>query len=401
VTLETPAVVLGAGANGLGGVRSLARARVPAWLLDSDGRRAEMYTRAAKPLRVRALQGEALIEDLVRLGTTRFDGSRPVLLLTQEETVKTVSLHRNRLCDLYRFSLPPHDVVDRLQHKQGFQRLAEQLDAPVPPLVHVRASAELAALEKLEYPVVVKPGERHAEYSRRFKKAYRVESAPQAIELVRRILAVMPDVVVQEWIEGSDSEIYFCLQYLDPQSQVVTSFTGRKIRSWPPQVGGTASCTSAPEVHDELNEITARFFRGAGVVGMASMEYKRDARSRAFRMVEPTIGRTDYQEEVATLNGVSLPYAAYRSEMGLPFPAPSWTPRAVSWRVRSEDAQSASLQGQRPGQGYPRGGRVADALWRSSDPLPLLVQCLRRARHAVHARTTRIVPGLRPARSKS
>jgi predicted ATP-grasp superfamily ATP-dependent carboligase len=200
VTLEAPAVVLGAGANGLGVVRSLARAGVPAWLLDSDGKRAEMYTRAAKPLRVRALQGEALIEDLVRLGATRFHGSRPVLLLTQEETVKAVSLHRNRLSDLYRFSLPPPDVVDRLQHKQGFQRLAEQLDAPVPPLVHVRASAEVAALEKLGYPVVVKPGERHAEYSRRFKKAYRVENAEQATELVRRILVVMPDVVVQEWI---------------------------------------------------------------------------------------------------------------------------------------------------------------------------------------------------------
>src|SRR3546814_6627002 len=101
----------------------------------------------------------------------------------------------------------------------------------------------------------------------------------------------MADVVVQEWIEGPDSSIYFCLQCLDRHGQVVASFTGRKIRSWPPQVGGTASCVAAPEVHAELSAMTTRFFQAAGVIGLASMEYKRDTRSGEFRMVEPTIDR--------------------------------------------------------------------------------------------------------------
>src|SRR3546814_4434504 len=101
----------------------------------------------------------------------------------------------------------------------------------------------------------------------------------------------------------------------------------------------TASCVAAPEVHAELSAMTTRFFQAAGVIGLASMEYKRDTRSGEFRMVEPTIGRTDYQEEVATLNGVNLPYAAWCSELGLPFPAPTATRRPVVWRVRSEDMQ--------------------------------------------------------------
>jgi len=395
-----PAVVLGAGANGLGVARSLARAGVPVWLLDSDERRPEMYTRAAKPLKVRALQGETLVEELVRLGTGQFSGMRPVLFLTQEESVKTISQQRHRLSGFYRFSLPPGEVVDALLHKQGFQHLAEQLGSPIPPLVHIRASADLPALENLHYPVVIKPGERHAEYGHQFKKAYRVESVEEAAGLLRRILAVMQDVVVQEWIEGPDSNIYFCLQYLDRQGQVAASFTGRKIRSWPPQVGGTASCTAAPEAHDELSQLSARFFRDAAVVGMAGMEYKRDARTHEFRMVEPTIGRTDYQEEVATLNGVNLPYAAYCSELDLPFPAPVVNRRPVVWRVRSEDTRSAQMQNQRPGQGVPRGGRVADAVARWNDPLPFLVQNLRRILRAVRIRTSRTIPPTHAARSK-
>lgn len=385
---KVPAVVLGAGINGLGVARSLARARVPVWLLDADAQRPEMRTRAAKALQVRALHGETLIEELERLGNEQFAGLRPVLFLTQEDAVKTVSHHRDRLAPCYRLSLPDKDTVDALLHKYGFQRLAEQYSAPIPKLIHVTTPAGLAALEGLRYPVVVKPGERNAGYSRQFNKAYRVDGVAEAGNLVRGILAVMPDVVVQEWIAGPDSNIHFCLQYLDRQSRVVASFTGRKIRSWPPEVGGTASCTAAPEAHAELSAITARFFNDAGVTGMAGMEYKRDARSGEFRMVEPTIGRTDFQEEVATLNGVNLPFAAYCSELGLPNPPPEAAGNRVVWRVNPQDAQSAVLQHQRPGTGFPRGSYVADALWRWNDPMPLMAQNLQRIRRRLRKRVS-------------
>ncbi len=93
-TPKVPAVILGAGANGLGVARSLAAECVPVWLLDTDGARPEMFTRAARPLVVRALQGETLIEDLERLAATAFRDVHPVLFLTQEDTVKSVSHHR-------------------------------------------------------------------------------------------------------------------------------------------------------------------------------------------------------------------------------------------------------------------------------------------------------------------
>ncbi len=45
---------------------------------------------------------------------------------------------------------------------------------------------------------------------------------------------------------------------------------------------------------------------------MGSMEYKRDRRDGRFHMIEPTVARTDFQEEVATLNGMNIPLASYR-----------------------------------------------------------------------------------------
>lgn len=400
MAFDTPAAVLGSGINGMGVARSLARAGVPAWLIDAGARRYEMHTRAARPLAVASMHGPALIDELVRLGTTRFAGLRPVLLLTQEECVKLVSRERERLSPIYRFNLPPRDLLDALLHKHGFQRLAEQFGCPIPALVRIGTAAELPALERLRYPVVVKPGERHDGYGRQFKKAYRVETAADAKELVGRILPVMPDVVVQEWTEGPDSSIYFCLQYIDAQGEVTASFTGHKVRSWPPQVGGTASCAPAPEAHVELSALTTKFFRDAGVTGMAAMEYKRDARTGAFRMVEPTVGRTDYQAEVATLNGVNLPFAAYCGALGLNFPEPRPASRSVAWRVRSEDMQSAHTQRQRSKDGFDAVDGIADAIWRWSDPMPGLVNLSRRARQALRTRAAKMLPSIEPLGSK-
>ena len=108
-------------------------------------------------------------------------------------------------------------------------------------------------------------------------------------------------------------------------------------------------------------------------------------------MVEPTIGRTDYQEEVATLNGVNLPHAAWCAELDRPIPAATVCERPVAWRVRSEDMQSAAAQGQDFAQGYPPGVRVADAWWRWGDPMPSVVERFRYIERAIHRRASQLL----------
>ena len=77
-------------------------------------------------------------------------------------------------------------------------------------------------------------------------------------------------VVVQEWIEGQDSDIFFCLQYRATGGATVCSFTGRKLCIWPPDVGTTASCTAAaPEVRTILQPLTEAFFKRMSLSGWA------------------------------------------------------------------------------------------------------------------------------------
>lgn len=368
---ENPAVVLGAGVNGLGVVRSLAQSGVPVWLVDGDLHAPAMRTRYGRKLKAPAMAGSSLVDWLVALGQCRFSKRRPVLFLTQEDSVRTVSEARDKLMPYYRLVLPEHRLLVELMHKEDFYRHARAAGSPVPLTLHLRGPQDLSQVSQMRFPAVLKPGRHDHAYAARFKKAYRIDDRDGAIARCHEILSVLPDLILQEWIEGEDSDIFFCLQYIGGDGKKVATFTGRKIRSWPPQVGGTASCMAAPEAHAVLDRLTSDFFSATGFVGMGSMEYKRDRSSGRYFMVEPTVGRTDYQEEVATLNGTNIPFAAYCHELGLPVPDGAAT-HNVLWRHTMIDRWSAEIQGQNRGRDNLDPSRAVDAYWRAYDPAPWL-----------------------------
>jgi D-aspartate ligase len=298
-----------------------------------------------------------------------------VLFRTKEATVASVSAARDRLDRQFRFVLPQRVILESLTDKLGFQDMAERWSFPVPRAVIVKTLDDLEKAKGLSFPCVLKP-DRHVEaYQAKFKKAYRVDSFDELSQLYGLIFPVYSTVIAQEWIEGDDGDIFFCLQYRNAANQKLGSFTGRKIRAFPPQTGGTASCTAAPEESRLLEELTDRFFDRSHCVGMVSMEFKRDRRSGRFYMVEPTVGRTDHQSEIATLNGENLPLIAYADLCGLPKPCETPPGQPMIWRDPDADFKAA----QHSGSAMPA-GRVIDAYFRFRDPGPWFARRTQRFR---------------------
>ncbi|WP_287461032.1 hypothetical protein [Accumulibacter sp.] len=109
------------------------------------------------------------------------------------------------------------------------------------------------------------------------------------------------------------------------------------------------------------------FFRQVAFVGMGNMEYKRDSREGRFHMVEPSVGRTDFQQEVATVNGVNIPFAAYCAETAAALPSWQCLQPAKIRRDPVVDRWSAEEQGS--ASALPAADLV-DAYWRANDPMP-------------------------------
>jgi len=375
------AIVAGLDLNGLGVVRSLGQAGIRVVVLDTDLNKATAATRYGSKLRVKALSGPAFIEELLAL-RSRFD-SNPVLLLTQEASVATVSAERARLAGAYRFTMPDHTLMEDLLDKLRFQALAERLGFPIPRAVRLVRGQPTDAIDGLRYPCALKPTTKDPEYGKRFAKAYKVGSAAEIRELWSAVHEVVDEMIVQEWIEGGDSDVYFCLWYRSSTERPSISFVGRKICQWPILVGGTASCMPAPEAAAELTALTERFFEAVGFLGIGSMEYKRDPRDGRFYMIEPTVGRTDYQEEIATLNGVNIPLAVFRGELGLPLPMPETVAPARAWRDPFGYANARKAGAPDPMLTISPDVKLYDAYFRMNDPMPSMALVMQSVQNKV------------------
>jgi len=295
-------VVVGAGVNALGVMRSIGNSFNS--LLVTPKKSIVSHTKYGMRFYVNSTTERAIVESLVTLGKQL--SQRCVLLLTEEVTVAYVSEYRKELSEYFIIDFPSHELLIALQSKLDFQHLAEKNGAPIPRAVCWTAQNNKESLETLDFPCVFKPLRQDAAYSKQFKKAYKVASSQEVDTLYEQISPVLPDMITQEWIEGDDSDIYFNIVYFDKNSYPISAFTGRKLRSWPRGIGGTASCVDAPESHIELTQHTTAFAKSVGFTGLMGMEYKYDTQRQSYYMIEPTVGRTDYQHEIATLSGTNM-----------------------------------------------------------------------------------------------
>jgi predicted ATP-grasp superfamily ATP-dependent carboligase len=213
--------------------------------------------------------------------------------------------------------------------------------------------------------VVVKPARKSGLQLAGLDRATRFDTIDAAKAHCAALLKHHADAIVQEWIEGPDHGIYFCLFFCDAAGQPLRIFTGRKLSAFPPGVGSTATCIAAPNVQAELEALTVRLTTKVKFAGMGGLEFKRNERTGAFVIIEPTVGRTDWQEEIATLSGVNIPMAALAFASGRPIGPAACGSATVAWRT--------SLKHRAPMGLRDAGIRIVDGYWRASDPVPGLI----------------------------
>ncbi len=388
------AVVVGQDINALGVLRSLGAGGVTCYAFVSERFSPVGWSRHGIKVPCRAFAGTELIEALTAFADARHgDNVQPVLFLTEERGVETVCEHLTEITRRYRYTAPAAEILRALLRKNEFQQMAERLGASIPRSLHLSSARLPEAAKFLSFPVILKPTVRNYEYARHFAKAYKCASHQELAGWVERIMPICDDLMAQEWIEGDDSDIYFCLVYRarDPLDRI--AFVGQKLRSWPPRIGGTAACVAAPQFHDELSRRTFAFFDAVGFLGIGSMEFKRDRRDGEFYMVEPTVGRTDFQQEVATVNGANIPLHVFDAETGLRGEPTRYADPPVVWSD-AHSVRQARVREEVAGIDLPDATTV-DALFRWSDPLPALQARMRPLMERLNGIGRRLGSGLK------
>lgn len=232
----------------------------------------------------------------------------PVFLLPSEDDLAAeFSKLQGQFPDNVRFCGPSYDIVQLLLEKTEFSVWAKTQGFPVPKTVPIHSHQELLnCLECFNYPAILKPLVRTPEWQTAspVEKVIRLESPNDIKTIPFDLFKVAPSYILSEWIEGADEDVYFCLVFLDSESKVIASHTGRKLLQFPRLTGSTAICVDADL--PPLEKLTADLFRSARCKGLASLEVKRSTKDGQLLITEPTVIRPNLQSYSAVAGGVNL-----------------------------------------------------------------------------------------------
>jgi predicted ATP-grasp superfamily ATP-dependent carboligase len=304
--------------NGLQTARTLAKRGVPVIGIAKERKHPFCRTKACTEIIIADTQNEDLIKILEDLGSKLKE--KAVIFPCNNLEVELISRWRQRLEGWYHIILSEPDVDEMLMHKVSFYNYAQKEGFPIPRtfLLSKRSDAEQAAQE-LVFPCILKPSIRSNEWEQNTPlKAFEVFTAGEFLTLYDRCKQWSKDLIIQEWIEGPESNLYTCYCYFSRNSEPLVTFVTRKLRQWPPQIG--EGCLGEECRNDTVLQATVRLFQHVHLRGLGYLEMKCDSRTGKYLIVEPNVGRPTSKSALAEAGGVELVYTMYCDALGWKLP---------------------------------------------------------------------------------
>ena len=302
-TNRPPVVLLG----GLNVVRALGLAGIPVIVATAERDEPGLfsrYCRAHWPL-PEFSDGPAVatsLETLASFLATRFRAPVP-LFVSNDDALRFVHAYRARLQRSFRMLLNEPFTTEALLDKDRFADFARAAGLPVPRTI------AWEGLYAHRGPVLLKPArksgwEEGEPIARLFdgNKAIVRKSGAAAFsdELIGRCHG---GIVFQEYIEGDESELWCFDGVSDEQGRVIASHTGRKHRCFPPLTGDSSYIELADDA--TLDALGRDVARAAGLKGIFNMDFKRDARTGRFHLLEIN-ARCNLWLYIGARNGINL-----------------------------------------------------------------------------------------------
>ena len=316
---DRSAILLGGGPIAVSVARSLGRAGIRVYALGSAPPDTVAYSRYCDVF-VNIRHGEGVQERwLSWLDSGPMGG---VFLPCHDEALDLVAHHRASLVDRGYFVYEANDeVVLAMLDKQETYSRARRAGVATPSTFVVRDQHDVEpALHEIGFPCALKPLHAHR-FVRHFgfrQKAFIVRDRAQFDDALANLLKLGLEVMVTEIIPGGDDQLFSFITYVDDNGNPLFRFVKRKLRQFPPGFG--MGCYHVEEWNPIVAELGWSFFEAIGLRGFAYVEFKRDARDNAFKLIECN-HRFGTGIELLTAAGIDAPLITYRRALGQPVSA--------------------------------------------------------------------------------
>lgn len=281
---------------------------------------------------------ETMVENLIRFGQAQSE--KPILFFESDAELLMISRNRKRLQHFFRFAIADQNLVEDLVDKERFQKMAEEMNLPVPRARRLKPNEKIATELDLNFPIVVKPLTRRPQSWKAVTaagKAVRVNSVREVEQLWPSLSSSGVDVLAQELIPGPETSIESYHVYVNGQGDIVGEFTGRKIRTYPKEYGDSTALEITAEV--DVLSLGRDVVKRLDLRGVAKLDFKRNPNGKLFLLeINP---RFNLWHHLGALAGVNLPALVYADLTGQPVQKGAVAKAGMSWCRIWQDVLSA------------------------------------------------------------
>lgn len=239
---------------------------------------------------------------------------KPVLFPSADPYVEFIDEYFDELKTYYLFNMTEKGLFTKTMNKDTLAEMANELGTPVPELVMPENKNFESIIEKnIGFPCIVKPVDSAAFVSVFRTKMFKVKNMTELKVAVAKADEQNLKVFVQRIIEGFDDHMYTFDAYLNQSSKVTHWTTAHKLRQYPINFGASVYTEQLPVA--ELYKIGAPFLEGIGWKGFAEIEFKKDAKSGRYYLIEVNVRTTNFNEMLYKV-GLNAPLLSYRELTG-------------------------------------------------------------------------------------
>jgi len=213
------------------------------------------------------------VDFLLRFGKKQIE--KPVLFVTSDDFLISVSKNRERLVEYYLMNFPEEQIIESIMDKYRQYELAQRVGISTPKTFLPENPREVNRIKReLDYPVLVKACDVNLWRKNIGSsiKGFVVNNDREFADKLQIMFGRGLKAIVQEIVQGPDTNHFKICCYISQKGEFLLAFTLQKIRQLPIRFGVGAIVTSVH--YPALLKVGKMLFTSLGYRGVGSAEFK-------------------------------------------------------------------------------------------------------------------------------
>lgn len=308
------AVVLAAGINGLGVVRSLAKGGIRSAVVFREKNTPAMHSRYAKVRR--RLSVTADDADILTV-LSEYSKFEPVLIACSDQWADFLIRQKSALVAIgMRTATPASEITEQLNDKAIEIEIMKRIGVKLPRSITTLTADANHIVSTLGNSIIIKP--RSYIFAHHIGTKNVIIRDEQALAtFLRAHCGHLDAFVAQEIVEGPDEDLWVCNCCFGESGKLLSAFIFQRIRTSPPHFGVTTFAVG--RYNAEIIKACSQIGQSLQYYGPAMIEFKFNRLNSRFEYIEtnPRIGMCNILDTTSGVNNVLATYHLARGNENL------------------------------------------------------------------------------------